>query len=333
MPISKETHMHRRTFSPAAITILALGSLGAYSPATAQNYPNKPVKMVVGMAPGGATDVVGRMISQKLSDRLGQPVVVENRGGGGANIGTEIVARAPGDGYTLLLATSTQTVNASLYPKLPYDLTKNFVPVGLVASTPSILLIHPSVPANTVEELIAYAKANPGKLSYASAGGGSATHVASELFKALAGIEMLHVPYKGSGPAMNDLLGGQVQVMFGFNPGQAMQYARAGRVRALAITTEKRMDSFPTLRTMHEAGVSGYEVATWYGVLAPAGTPSSVVAQLNSQIALAVDELGPRLSEIGAYPMLSTPDQFGVFLRKEIAKWADVVKRANIKAE
>ncbi len=312
---------------------MLLAGLGVLAPVAAQTYPAKPVKMVVGMAPGGATDVVARLLAQKLSERLGQTVVVENRPGGGANIGTEVVARAPSDGYTLLLATSTQTVNASLYPKLNYDLTKDFVPVGLVATTPSILLVHPSVPATTVEEFVAYAKANPGKLSYGSAGGGSATHVSGELLKALAGIEMLHVPYKGSGPAMTDLLGGQVQVMFGFNPGQAMQHAKTGKLRALGVATEKRLDAYPTLRTLNESGVSGYEASTWYGVLAPAGTPPAVVAQLNAQMAVAVNELGPRLSEIGAYPLHSTPEQFGVFLKKEITKWADVVKRAGIRME
>ena len=311
----------------------SLFSAGSLQEAMAQGYPTRAVKMVVGMAPGGTTDVVARLLSQKLGEKLGQPVLVENRAGGGANIGTEAVARSPADGYTLLLATSTQTVNVSLYRKLPYDLTRDFVAVSLVATTPSILVVHPSVPVTSVEELVAYARARPGKLTYASAGSGSATHLATELFKSIAGIDLVHIPYKGSGPAMTDVLSGQVDVMFGFNPGQVMQYAKAGKLRPLAITTEDRLSSFPKLPTMQEAGVSGYEASTWYGVLAPAGLSPEVVARLNAQIAGAVNELGPSLAEIGAYPLRSTPEQFAGFLQKEIAKWAKVIQRSGAHVE
>ena len=319
-----------RSVFVAAVSIFGANSLHE---AMAQGYPTRPVRMVVAMAPGGATDVVGRLLSQKLTEKLGQPVFIENRAGGGANIGTEAVARSTADGYTLLLATSTQTVNVSLYPKLPYDLIRDFVAVGLVATTPSILVVHPSVPVNSVEELVAYAKARPGKLTYASAGSGSATHLAGELFKSLAGIDLIHIPYKGSGPAMTDVLSGQVNVMFGFNPGQVMQYAKAGKLRPLAITTENRLSSLPTLRTMQEAGVPGFEASTWYGVLAPAGVTPEVVARLNAQIGVAVNELGPSLAEIGAYPLHSTPEQLAGFLKKEIAKWASVVQRSGAHVE
>jgi len=231
------------------------------------------------------------------------------------------------------LATSTQTVNVTLYPKLPYDLTKDFIAVSLVATSPSILAVHPSLPVKTVKDLIALAKARPGQLTYASAGSGSATHLAGELFKMLAGIDLVHIPYKGAGPAMTDLLGGHVQMQFGFNPGQVMSYAKSGKLRPLAVTTERRLSNMPDLPTMQEAGVKGYEASTWYGVLAPAGTPKEVVSRLNFQTHQAVNDLSERFVEMGAYPRRSTPEEFASFIKSEIARWAGIVKRSGARVE
>lgn len=315
----------------AVVALLLAGIFGQCS--IAQDYPTRPVRLVVAYAPGGTTDVVARLLAQKLTEKLGQSVVVDNRAGSATNIGTEFVARSTADGYTLLLATSTQTVNVSLYPKLPYDLTKDFIAVSLVATSPSILAVHPSLPVKTVKDLIALAKARPGQLTYASAGSGSATHLAGELFKMLAGIDLVHIPYKGAGPAMTDLLGGHVQMQFGFNPGQVMSYAKSGKLRPLAVTTERRLSNMPDLPTMQEAGVKGYEASTWYGVLAPAGTPKEVVSRLNFQTRQAVNELSERLVEMGAYPLRSTPEEFASFIKSEIARWAGIVKRSGARVE
>lgn len=301
--------------------------------ALAQAYPSKPVRMVVGFAPGGSTDVVARLLSRKLADAMGQQFIVENRSGASSNIASQIVARSPADGYTLLYMTSTMAVNVSLYPKLPFDLAADFVPVAPVADIPSVLAVHPSLPVKSVKELIALAKSRPGEIAYGSAGSGSATHLATELFKANVGIDITHVPYKGSGPATNEFLGGHVQVLFVFNAMLVDANAKAGKLRPLAVTTRQRLSNFPQLPTMPEAGVKGYEASVWNGILAPAGTPREIVTLLNTRVAQAVRELTPSLSEIGAYPMYADPEQFAAFVRSEVVKWAGVVKRSGARAE
>ena len=301
--------------------------------AGAQTYPAKPVRLVVGFAPGGSTDVVARLLARKLSDSMGQSFVVENRAGASSNIAAQAVARSLPDGLTLLYMTSTLAVNVSLFSKLPFDLHKDFAPVSPVVDIPAILSVHASLPVKSVPELIALAKARPGEMSYGSAGNGSATHLASELFKTMTQVNILHVPYKGAGPATADFLGGHVQVLFIFNAEQVKANAQAGRLRALAITGRKRLSDMPALPTMHEAGVSGYEASVWNGLLAPAGTPREIITRLNTQTALAVKELTPMLTEIGGLPMHATPDEYADFIKREIVKWANVVKLSGARAE
>lgn len=299
----------------------------------AQNYPAKPVRMVVGFAPGGSTDIVARLLSRKLTDSMGQSFVVENRSGASSNIAAQGVARAPADGLTLLYMTSTLVVNVSLFSNLAFDLTKDFSPVTPVVDIPSFLSVHGSLPVKSVKELIALAKSRPGEITYGSAGSGSATHLATELFKSIAGVNIVHVPYKGSGPATTDFLGGHVQVLFVFNAEHVKSNAKIGRLRPLAVTTRKRLSDFPALPTMIEAGVSNYEASVWNGVLAPAGTPRDIVARLNTQTAQAIRELTPALAEIGAYPMSMSADEFSEFVRREMGKWAAVVKVSGARAE
>ena len=299
----------------------------------AQVYPTKPVRLIVGFAPGGSTDVVARLLAKKLSERLGQSVILENRSGAGGNLASQLVARSAPDGHTLLYITSTAAVNVSLYSNLPFNLVEDFVAVTPVAAIPSILAIHPSLPAKTVKELIALAKKRPREITYASAGNGSATHLATELFKSLTGINLLHVPYQGSGPALIDLLGGHVQLQFVFNAVQVAANVKIGKLRALAVTSEQRMSTMPDLPTMQEAGVKDYVAIVWNGVLAPAGTARDIVSRLNLQTAQSMQELTPTLNEMGAYPMYSTAEQFAGFIKSEIGKWAAVVKRAGAKAD
>ena len=308
-------------------SITAVALMVACAHAQAQGSPAKPVRMVVGFAPGGSTDVVARILSRKLTDNLGQPFVVENRAGASSNIAAQTVARAPADGLTLLYTTSTLTVDVSLFNTLPFDLQKDFVAVAPVADIPSFLTVHASLPVKTVKELVALAKARPGDLSYASSGSGSASHLAMELFKSTAGITLVHVPYKGAGPATTDFLGGHVQVLFIFNAEQVKSHAKAGRLRALATATRQRVAEFPALPTMIEAGVPNYEASVWNGVLAPAGTPRDIVTRLNTQA------ITPALNEIGAYPMTSSPDDFAAFMRAEVGKWAKVVKISGARAD
>ncbi len=310
-----------------------MGLLMAGSSALAQNYPAKPVRMVVGFAPGGSTDIVARLLARKLTDSMGQSFVVENRSGASSNIAAQGVARAPADGLTLLYMTSTLVVNVSLFPNLPFDLNRDFVPVTPVVDIPSFLSVHASLPVKSVKELIALAKSRPGEITYGSAGSGSATHLATELFKSIAGIHIIHVPYKGSGPATTDFLGGHVQVLFVFNAEHVKTNAKIGRLRPLAVTTRKRLSDFPALPTMIEAGVNNYEASVWNGMLAPAGTPRDIVSRLNTQTAQAIRELTPALAEIGAYPLTASPEEFSEFVRREIGKWANVVKISGARAE
>ena len=308
----------------------ALSSTGA----TAQNYPTKPIRMIVAYPPGGGTDIVGRMIAQKLSENFGQTVVIDNRGGAAGGIGSEIAAHSVPDGYTIIMGNvAPNAINVSLYAKLGYDPVKDFEPVSLVASTPNILVVLPSLAVKTVPELIALAKAKPGSLNYPSAGLGSSSHLAGELFDNLAGVKMVHIPYKGGGPALTDLLGGQVQLMFATMPA-AMPHVRSGRLRAIAVTSVKRSQAMPELPTIGET-LKGYDASTWYGVLAPARTPRPIITTLHAEIVkiLGVVETRDRLLAQGFEPVGGTPAEFGTYIKAEIAKWAKVIKAAGIKPE
>lgn len=321
--------MNPNAFSAAVV--LALSSAIA-APAAAQSYPTKSIRLIVPFAPGGSTDVLGRLVAQRLTRGLGQNVFVDNRAGAGTNIGAELAARAAADGYTLLMTTSTQAINVTLYPKLNYDLVKDFAAVSPIATSPSVLVVHPSVPAKSVRELVALAKAQPGQLTYASSGSGSTAHLAGELFKLSAGINLVHIPYKGAGPAQIDLVGGHVHSMFGFTAG-VLPHLKAGKLRALGVTSDKRLPDMPELPTLREAGIKDYEVSVWYGLLAPAGTPNEAVTLLNAETAKTVKELAPKFADLGAYPLYSTPAQFSTFIQTEIRKWAPVVKRSGAKVD
>jgi len=318
-----------------ALKACALAALALSAAAHAQVYPAKPIRMIVAYPPGGGTDIVGRMLAQKLSESLGQSVVVENRGGASGNIGTELAARAAPDGYTILMGNvAPNAINVSLFKDLPFDPVADFAPVSLVASTPNILVVHPSTPARTVKEVIALAKAKPGTLNFASAGAGSSSHLAGELFRILARADIVHVPYRGAGPAMVDVLSGQVQLYFATMPA-AMPHVKAGKLAAVAVTSARRSQALPDLPTIAESGVPGYEASTWYGVLAPARTPSAVVARLHGDIVkiLADAALHARLADQGFDPVGSSPEEFGAYIKTEILKWGKVIRDAGIRPE
>jgi tripartite-type tricarboxylate transporter receptor subunit TctC len=313
----------------------ALAALAIPAAAHAQVYPAKPIRMIVAYPPGGGTDIVGRMLAQKLGESLGQSVVVENRGGASGNIGTELAARAAPDGYTILMGNvAPNAINVSLFKDLPFDPVADFAPVSLVASTPNILVVHPSTPARTVKEVIALAKAKPGTLNFASAGAGSSSHLAGELFRILAGADIVHVPYKGAGPAMVDVLSGQVQLYFATMPA-AMPHVKPGKLAPVAVTSARRSQALPDLPTIAESGVPGYEASTWYGVLAPAHTPQTVVARLHGEIVriLADAALHARLADQGFGPVGNSPEEFGVYIKSEILKWGKVIRDAGIRPE
>jgi tripartite-type tricarboxylate transporter receptor subunit TctC len=312
-----------RRFLPLACLLL----LAAALPAWADDYPSKPIRFIVPFPAGGGNDAMARLVGQKLSERLGKQVVIDNRGGAGGGIGMEAAARSAPDGYTLLLGHSgTLAINPALYRKLPYDPVADFTPVGLVASVPLLLLAHPSLPANSVVELIALAKQQPGKIDFASSGNGTGAHLAGELFKSMAGVDLVHVPYKGSAPALNDLLGGHVRLSFSVIP-PALPHVKAGSLKALAVTGSRRSPTTPETPTIAET-VPGYETVLSYGVLAPAGTPGEIVTRLNRTITeiVGTEEVKERLLADGADPMTGTPEEFGAAIRAEIAKWAKVVK-------
>ena len=307
------------------------------APASAfgQDFPSKPVRFVVGFTPGGPSDILARALGQKLAERWSQQVVVDNRPGAGGNLAAEAVAKSSPDGYTWLLGNnSILATNQSLYRSLPYDPVRDFAPVALVAIQPNILVVHPSLPVSSVEELIRFAKANPGKLNYASSGSGAAAHLAGELFKAMTGVELVHVPYKGAQPALTDVIAGQVQLMFATSA-SVIPYIKAGRLRALAVTTAQRSASVPELPTVAEAGVPGFEATTWHGVVVPAATPAAIVARLNEEInsALGEKDLKDRLTSLGAEISTGTPKQFTDYIAREIPKWAKVVKDSGAKPE
>src|SRR5215470_3069100 len=300
----------------------------------AQDYPDKPIRIVVPFAPGGSTDVLARLVGQKLGERWGQPVLVENRPGAGGNIGAEQIAKSAPDGYSLLLGGVPHAISASLYSKLPYDLARDLAAVAEIASFPSAIVLHPSLPAHSVKELIALARSRPGQLSFGSAGVGSPNHLALELFDTMAGVSMTHVPYKGSGQLIGDLLAGQVQLASMGTP-VALPHIQSGKLRAIAVTGATRSSLLPDVPTVSEAGLPGFEVTSWYGVFGPAGLPAHIVAKLNSEIGTAVTTPGvkERLAALGAEPSVKSPDEFGRYVRQEIAKWAKVVKDSGAKAE
>ncbi len=312
--------------------VLACGLL--LQSASAQSYPAKPVRLIAASSPGSAVDIVARIVAQKLTEQLGQQLIVDNRAGAGGNLGAEIAAKAAPDGYTLFMGTPAHAINTGLYRKLDYDLTRDFAPVSLVTTGQYVIIVHPSLPAKSVTELIALARARPGQLNYASAGSGNATHLAGELFKSLARVNLVHVPYKGTGPALTDLIGGQVQLMF-CNLTAALPQVKSGRLRALAVTGAKRTATVPELPTVIEAGLPGYVVTSWFGVLAPAATPRDVIVRLNSELAQAMrsPDMRERLAGEGAEPTSSTPEQFAAFIKTEIAQWTKVVRDARISAE
>lgn len=303
---------------------------------SAQSYPSRPIRVVVPYPPGGPLDIMARAIGQKLTEAWSQPVVVDNRAGAGGNIGAELVAKSPADGYTLLMgAVATHAINPTLYGKLAYDPVKDFEPVALVAQVPNILVVNPSVPARSVKELIEVARARPGYLNFGSGSTGSTGHLAGELFNAMAGVQMVHIPYKGGAPAMADLLAGQVQLMFD-NLANALPNVKAGRLRALAVTTLARSPAMPDLPTIAESGLPGFDLTTWFGLMVPAGTPPEIVIKLNAGIvrALNAKDMRERLEKMGAEPPAdNTPEHFAAFIRAEAAKYAKVVKESGARVE
>ena len=298
--------------------------------ALAQGYPAKPVKVVVPYPPGGPTDIVARVVSQKLTEQTGQQFLVENRPGAGGNIGAEVVAKAPADGYTLLVATTAHAINPSLFKSLTYQLLKDFGPISQLTSGPLVIVVNPALPAKNVAELIALAKAKPGELSFASSGNGQSTHLSAELFNAMAGVKMNHVPYKGSAPALTDVMGGQAALMFDTML-SAMPFVKTGKLKALAVTSAQRSPAAPELPTIAESGLPGYEVVAWNGLLAPAGTPKAVIDRLSEELAkaMAVAQVREKFSVQGFAASWDTPEQFGSFLRSEVAKWTKTVKASG----
>jgi len=323
--------LNRRQFLHLAAGAAALPAVSRV--AWAQAYPTRPVRIIVGFGAGGGVDITARLIGERLSERLGQSFVTENRTGASGNIGTEAVVNAAPDGYTLLLATIPNAVNATLYEKLNFNFIRDIAPVGGIIRVPQVILVHPSVPAKTIPEFIAYAKANPDKVNMGSAGSGSAPHLAGALFSFLAGIKMVHVPYRGQGPALADLLSGQVQVFFATTPGMT-DFIRSGKLRALAVTTASRAEVLPDLPTVGEF-VPGYEASQWYGLGAPKNTPAEIVDKLNKEInaALIDARMKARFAEIGGAALAGSPAEFGRFIADETEKWGKVVKFAGIKPE
>jgi tripartite-type tricarboxylate transporter receptor subunit TctC len=322
---------HRRQFLHLAAGVAALPAVTPI--ARAQSYPTRPVRLIVPLAPGGATDIVARLMGQWLSERLGQPLVIDNRPGAGGNLGTDAVVKARPDGYTILMASSTNAINATLYDKLSFNFIRDIAPVATISRNSLVMVVHPSIPAETVPEFIAYAKANPRKLNMASPGNGSPNHVSGELFKMMAGVDMVHVPYRSGGPALTDLLAGQVQVMFPATV-SSIEYIRAGRLRALAVTTATRSDTLPDIPAVAEF-VPGYEASNWFGVGAPTATPAEIVDKLNKEInaSLADPKMKARIVDLGGDVLALPPDKFGKLIAEDTEKWGKVVKSAGIKPE
>jgi tripartite-type tricarboxylate transporter receptor subunit TctC len=325
MKLSRRRLLHVAAGAPA-LPLLSRTAAG-------QTYPSRPVRVVVGYPAGGGTGTLARLLAQWLSERLGQPFIVENRAGAGTNLATEEVIRAPADGYTLLVIDSSPAINASFYPKLNFEFIRDIAPVAGLIRQPLIMEVNPSVPARTVPEFITYAKSNPGKISMASFGTGTISHVAGELFKASTGTDMLHVPYRGTAPALTDLLGGQVQVMFGSSIG-SIEYVKSGKLRGLAVTTATRSEALPDIPTVSEF-VPGYEASVFFGVCAPRATPPEMVDRLNNEInaGLADPRIKGRIADLGGTPLVLSPAAFGRLIVEETGKWDKVVRSANIRAQ
>jgi tripartite-type tricarboxylate transporter receptor subunit TctC len=323
--------LRRRNFLHLAVSLAALPAVSRF--AWAQPYPSRPVRVVVGAPPGGGHDIVARLIGEWLSERFGQPFVIDNRPGGGENIATEAVVRSSPDGYTLLLVTGTNAINTTLYEKLSFNFIRDIAPVAGISRAPEVMVANLSVPSTTVPEFIAYAKGNPTKLNMASGGIGTPSHVAGELFKMMTGINLVHVPYRGVAPALTDLIGGQVQVMFGAST-SSIGHIKGGRLRALAVTTATRSDALPDIPTMSEF-VPGYEASIWYGIGAPKATPADIVEKLNKEIntGLADPKVKARLADLGGAMLALSPADFGKLIGDETEKWTNVIRAANIKAE
>jgi len=319
----------------AVVRMAMVGVLMAIagSVAAQQAYPNKPIRLITPYPPGGATSVVSRLVGQKLTESWGQQVIVDNRGGGNTIIGSEAVAKSPPDGYTLLLVNSALVIIPNLL-SAPYDVIKDFAPVATVTSIGLILVLHPSVPASNLQEFIALAKSRPGQLNYASSGSGNSNHLVGELFQSLTGVRIQHVPYKGAGPGLTDLLGGQVQLYFA-SPPSAVPHIKSGRLKAIAVTGATRLSALPEVPTFTEAGLSDLNADSWQGILAPAGTPSAVIDKLSTEIAkiLAMPDIKERLVSQGMAPFISTPEQFAMLLKSDFAKYAKIIKTANIKLD
>jgi len=300
----------------------------------AQTYPSKPIRLIVPFPPGGGTDLIARNIAHKLGENLGQQIIVDNRAGAAGNLGTELVAKSAPDGYTLLLLSGTQAVNATLFKKLPYDLVRDFAAISQVAAAPLLLVTHPSLPVKSVNQLVVLARSRPGQLNYASGGNGTGPHIAMELFAASTGVKMVHVPYKGNGPAVIDVVGGQCQLMFANLTG-VLTAVQAGRLRALAVSSLKRSPLLPAVPTVAEAGIAGYEVVQWFGLVAPAGTMPEIIARLHAEIAKVLDmrEFRDVLARDGAEPVKRSPEEFAAFIKSEIAKWADLIRKSGTQLE
>ena len=303
-------------------------------PGHAQTYPAKSIRIVVPFAPGGGADIIARVIGQKMSETWGQQVIVDNRAGASGNIGAEIVAKSPADGYTLLMASSALAINPSVYKSVPYDAVKDFAPITQPGLLPNILVVHPSLPARSVKDLVALAKSKPGQLSYASAGAGTGTHLAAEMFKLMAGVDLVHVPYKGGGALISDLLSGQVPLTFATLP-SVMPYIKAERVRPLAVTTTQRWPGLPQVPTMMESGYKDFEISTWIGLLAPAGTPKEIVARLHGEVAriIRLPEVQERFRDLGIQPVGDTPEHYQQYIRNELAKYAKLARQSGARAD
>jgi tripartite-type tricarboxylate transporter receptor subunit TctC len=318
-----------------AAVLLAIALPILHGTVAAQTWPTKPIKWIVPFAPGGTTDILARTIGEKLATALGQPVVIENRPGAGGGVGAEFTAKAPPDGYTIMGGTiSTHAINASLYKSLPYDPVKDFAPITLIARVPNMLVVNPDIPAKNVAELIALLKSSPGKYTFASSGNGTSQHLSGELFKSMAGVDMQHIPYKGSPPALQDVVGGQVTMTFD-NITTAWPLAKGGKLRALAVTTAMRSPIAPDVPTLAEAGLAGYEIGSWQGLFAPAGTPPEIVRRLNVEMVKIINmpDVRDKLIGLGAEPVANTPEEFSALVKTEVVKWAGVVKQSGARVD